>query len=171
MNRAFFTLSALAGVVAIGVLLAAVRAYREPATSLDGAGRTEQVVGLVLLVLGAVGFGAAVFSDSEDLGGAWFVPPALMLAVTAALGVRRPDLAGRLLLWSAAIVLPLTFLIGVIVSGSVGNRPFVATLHNATGAVGFVLFYAVPAAVTGALLYVAARHRRSANGTRRSRLV
>lgn len=171
MNRAFFTLSALAGVLAVAVIVVTARAYREPAVHLDGPARVEQVAGLVLLALGVLGYGAGMFSRSDDLGGPWFLPPAVLLATVGVLGVRRPDIAGRLLLWSAAIVVPLTFLIAVIVSGSNTGRPFSATFSNATGAVGFVLFYAVPAAVTGALLAVAARHARTPAGSGRHRLV
>ena len=54
------------------------------------------------------------------------LPPAVLLAVTGVLAWRRPDVAGRLLLWSSATLIPLTFVIALAVSASNRDRPLAA---------------------------------------------
>ncbi|MFI5040286.1 MAG: hypothetical protein ACHQNA_00310 [Acidimicrobiales bacterium] len=165
MNRAFFVLSALSGVAAVTVVVLAVQSFRRPAVRTAGVARAEQIGALVLLALGVVAFGSSALASGGDASGPWMFPPAVLLAAMGVLASRRPDIASRLLLWGAAIVVPLTFVIALIVSASNRGRPFGATFSNAVGAVVFVVFFAVPAAITGWLLHRAAGAGASAKGT------
>ncbi len=157
MNRAFFVLSGLAGVMALVVTVLAVQSFRAPAVTIEGKARTAQIVAIVLLALGVVVFGIAALASGGDLSGPWMLPPAVLLAATGVLAWRRPDIAGRFLIWSAAILVPLTFVIAVAVSASNSGRPMMATVRNAIGGVVFSMFFAIPAAITGGLLHRAAR--------------
>lgn len=152
MNRVGFVLSALSGVAAVGVLVLIVRTWRTPVAHPVGLARVEQMAGIALLALGAAVFAISAFTPNEDMTGPALLPPALLLAATGVLAWRQPALAGRLLLWSAAIVVPLTFVLGILVGGSDPDRPGSAVLNNATGGVVFAMLYAIPAAITGVLL-------------------
>jgi len=157
MNRAFFVISGLAGVMALVVSVLAVQSFRAPAVTIEGKARTAQIVALVLLGLGVVVFGTAALATGGDISGPAMLPPAALLAATGVLALRRPDTAGRLLLWSAAVLVPLTFVIAVAVSASNSGRPMMATVSNAIGGAVFSTFFAIPAAITGGLLRRAAR--------------
>jgi hypothetical protein len=153
MNRAFYILSVLAGVGAIAVVVLVVRSFRSSAVHAAGLARVEQMLALVLLALGVITFGAGALSTGSDASGSSMLPPAVLLAVTGLLAWRQPGIAGRVMLLSAAAVVPIGFVLALAIGGA----------GNTAGAVVFILIYAVPAAITGWLLYRAERDA-SANG-------
>ncbi|HEX2849071.1 MAG TPA: hypothetical protein VHN98_00890 [Acidimicrobiales bacterium] len=159
MNNVAYVLSALSALAAAGVIMLVVRTWHEPATPAahTAVTRIEKLGGIALLAVGAVAFAATAVTPSEDITGPGLLPPAVLLAALAVLGWRRPAVAARFLLWSAALVVPLTFVLGLVVSGSREGRPAGATLSNASGATAFVVLgWVFPAVLTGLLLRRAA---------------
>ena len=155
LNLYNVTLAVLTAVAVGAVILLIVRDAPRRVPLRGWIRRVLAGAGIVLLAVGVLAYVALVFSPgTEDIAawGVFYLLPAALLAGLAVLAALRPLHAGAVLLAGAALAFLVVLGLGVI-AGRI-DPAWVADGMDAGSTAATVMFFSVPAAVTGWLLLI-----------------